>query len=304
MERVPFYRQNIFLAVTACFLWATAFAGIKIGLQYTTPLQFAGMRFMISGLVILPFCKNIRKDLHLLKQNSGRVLQISLFQTVLLYIFFYEGVARTPAATSAIVVGAGPLFVALLAHFFTTSDRLTLRKIISLVFGFSGIILLAIAKDISADNRTMVLTGILMLVIGNICGSFGNILVSKNKTGISPVFLNAIQIFTGGLVIFILSLFIEGFEFSVKPPAYYISLSWLSIMSATAFSFWFIVLNRPGVKVSEINVWKFIVPVFGAILSWMLIEGEKPQWHTITGMLLIAISILVIFGRIKNGGRP
>ncbi len=297
MSLKPFYKNSIFLAIIACFLWSTAFAGIKVGLRYSTPLQFAGIRFMISGLVILPFCRNIKSDWVLVRKHAGRVLLISLFQTAILYAFFYQGMNRTPAAVGAIVVGGGPLFVAFLAHFITGRDPLTLKKIIALLIGFSGIVLLALVKDRTVENRITLLTGIILLVIGNIAGSFGNILVSQSKTGISPVFLNALQIFTGGLIILILSFFVEGFNFGNKPPPYFISLCWLSFMSAAAFSFWFIVLNRPEVKVSEINVWKFIIPVLGTVLSWMIISGEKPQWHTLMGMMLIATAIIIIYGR-------
>jgi len=46
------------LAILACLLWSTAFVGIKIGLQHTTPLQFAGLRFFLSGILLLPFVKS------------------------------------------------------------------------------------------------------------------------------------------------------------------------------------------------------------------------------------------------------
>lgn len=38
-------KSTTFLAILACLLWSTAFVGIKIGLEYTTPMQFAGTRF-------------------------------------------------------------------------------------------------------------------------------------------------------------------------------------------------------------------------------------------------------------------
>jgi drug/metabolite transporter (DMT)-like permease len=297
MHHRPFFRNSIFLTVIACFLWSTAFAGIKIGLKYTSPLQFAGIRFMLSGLIILPFCRNIRKDLSVVRKNAGKVMLISIFQTAILYIFFYLGMDRTPAAVGAIVVGGGPLFVALLAHFITGRDPLTLQKVIALLIGFSGIILLTLPKAATITDQIKLLTGIGMLVIGNIAGSFGNILVSQNRTGISPVFLNALQIFTGGFFILIVSFFFEGFHFGLKPLPYYLSLVWLAFLSATAFSLWFVVLSRPEIKVSEITIWKFIIPVLGAIISWLLIKGEKPQWHTLTGMILIALSIVIIYGR-------
>ena len=42
------------LAITSCLLWSTAFAGVKAGLEYTTPLHFAGTRFFIAGVLVFP----------------------------------------------------------------------------------------------------------------------------------------------------------------------------------------------------------------------------------------------------------
>ena len=101
----------------------------------------------------------------------------------------------------------------------------------------------------------------------------------------------------GGFMILILSLFFEGPDFSIKPLPYYISLGWLSILSAVAFTLCFVVLSRKEVRVSEINVWKFIIPLLGAAFGWIMIAGEKPQWYTVAGMILIAASILIIYFR-------
>ena len=296
----PIYRHTIFLALLACLLWSTAFAGIKIGLTYTTPLRFAGIRFIISGLMIFPFVPDKKRNFSILGQNIKTVLLISLFQTVILYTLFYLGMDRTPAAIGAIIVGGGPLFVAFLAHFTTGRDPLTLRKIVALLIGFSGIILLAAARDREAGDHMTVLLGIGLLVGGNFAGSYGNILVSTRRTNLSPVFLTAVQIFIGGCTIFLLSLLFEGFTSGHKPLAYYLSLGWLSMLSAVAFTLWFIILSRPEVKVSEVNIWKFIIPVFGAVLSWLLVKGEHPLWHTVAGMILIASSIVIINLRKKS----
>jgi drug/metabolite transporter (DMT)-like permease len=66
-------------------------------------------------------------------------------------------------------------------------------------------------------------------------------------------------------------------------------------MAATAFSIWFLLLQRPGVKVSELNLWKFVNPITGALLSWLLIRDEHPEWITIAGMIVITISLLLYY---------
>jgi drug/metabolite transporter (DMT)-like permease len=88
---------------------------------------------------------------------------------------------------------------------------------------------------------------------------------------------------------------VEGVGQVHRPLVYWLDLLWLSFISAFAFSLWFKLLQRPGVKVSELNLWKFIIPVVGAILSWLIIPGENPEWLTITGMIIITGSLILFY---------
>ena len=99
--------------------------------------------------------------------------------------------------------------------------------------------------------------------------------------------------FVGGIFLFITALIVNGTPNIPKSPVFYAALLWLSFISAAAFSIWFILLKRKNVKVSDLNVWKFIIPIFGALFSWILIPGEYPEFITILGMLIAAFSILM-----------
>ncbi|MFC2086582.1 DMT family transporter [Bacteroidota bacterium] len=300
MVERPIYKHSITLAILACLLWSSAFAGIKIGLQYTTPLQFAGFRFMLAGMLLIPFCRNLRTELKKAYKNRKRVLVISLFQTALSYTLFYLGISRVPAAVTAVIIGAGPLFIAVMAHFLSDNpERMTRKKAIAMIIGFLGIIVLAFIKENDANHSHELLFGIVLLILGSISGSYGNILVSRKHTEVNPLLLNAVQIFIGGFVIFIISIFVEGFQFDPKPWPYFVSLGYLSFISAAAFTLWFVILGRTDVKVSEINVWKFIIPFMGAILSWLLVPGESPAWYTFAGMTLIGMAVFIMYGKVR-----
>jgi drug/metabolite transporter (DMT)-like permease len=98
----------------------------------------------------------------------------------------------------------------------------------------------------------------------------------------------------GGVMLMLLSLPLEGIPDNSFPPEYFLALAWLSFLSAAAISIWFSLLKRPGVKVSVLNVWKFLIPVSGAILSWILIKEEKPDIISVAGMSVIAVSLIVL----------
>ena len=143
------------------------------------------------------------------------------------------------------------------------------------------------------------LLGVLLILIANIATATSNVIVSLRSKGINPLVLSSASLFAGGLMIYLLSIPVEGHP-GPRPLEYWIILLWLSFMAAFAFSLWFKLLQRPGVKVSELNLWKFIIPVVGAILSWLLVPDEKPEWLTITGMVIITASLIMFYRSMKK----
>jgi drug/metabolite transporter (DMT)-like permease len=283
------------MAIIACLLWSTAFVGVKIGLGYTTPLQFAGIRFFLAGLYILPFCGNIFRSLKMIRQNWVQVVRLGFFQTFLLYTGFYIGISMVPAALTAIIIGASPLFSAILAHILLHDDRLRLRTVISISMGIAGVVIIAASRENFSWQEGKEFWGIMILVLAMVAGSVGNVMVVKYRDGLPPLLLNSSQLMFGGMGLFLLSIPFEGLTFGINELPYYISLGWLSFMSASAFSIWFVLLRRPGIKVSVLNVWKFLIPVFGAILSWTILPDESPELVAITGMVFIALSLIVLY---------
>jgi drug/metabolite transporter (DMT)-like permease len=289
-----FFSSTTFLAIVACLLWSSAFAAIKIGLQYTTPLQFAGIRFMLAGLLILPFCGDFSVYLRNVADHCRTVVLVSFFQTTLLYILFYPGLKMLPAAIGAIITGSQPLIIAVIAHFVVRSERMTARRMCSIVLGLAGVVIISLNRgEITLSDGSQLL-GLLLLLFSSVSAGVGDIIVSKNRVPIPLLTLTSSQLFLGGLVLFLISIPVEGVHGGSWPAAYYLSLLWLSVLSAASFSIWFKLLKREGVAVSDLNIWKFLIPVSGACLSWVLIPGESPDLSSVTGMVCIALSLLIL----------
>jgi len=286
--------NTTFLAILACLLWSTAFVGVKIGLEYTTPLQFAGIRFIISGLMILPFTGGLRKHWMVFIKNRPVILKIAFLNTFFQYMLFYTGLTMTPAALAAIVIGAGPLFIAMMAHFMIPGDRMTWIKTLIFLMGFTGIILVSFGRNQLSSAGEVGITGILILLGVNVASGFGNVFVARDAGGIHPFILSSSSMIIGGGALFLFSIPVEGFNTVDKPLEYYGALAWLSFLSAAAISIWFTLLKRPGVKVSDLNFWKFLIPLAGAILAWIILPGERPAWIAVAGMLIIALSLVFL----------
>lgn len=286
--------KTTFLAIIACLLWSTAFVGVKTGLSYTTPIQFAGIRFFLAGLMVLPFAGRSANLWSEIRRNPRIIITITLLQTVLQNSLFYFGLSIVPAALGAIIIGSQPLFIALIAHFFAYNDKLTWKKLLIFLTGVIGIVFVSFERDQFIAAGEAKIAGILLLAGVNIISSFANILVSRDGKHIQPLVLSSLTMIFGGVILILISIPLEGLKFGIKPLEYYASLIWLSFLSAVAISIWFSLLKRPVVKVSDLNFWKFIIPVFGVILSWLILPDEKPGIVPLTGMFIVSFSLVLL----------
>jgi len=289
-----FFKSTGFLAMLACLLWSSAFPCIKIGLHYTTPLQFAGIRFMLSGLMILPFCGSFPIYLKNIADHRRTVLTVALFQTALTSSLLYIGLGILPSAIGAIITGSQPLIIAVMAHFVARSERMTARRFISILLGLSGVAIIALKSGKTDSASGFEFPGLIMLLFSNVSSGVGNIIVSRTSDPIPPLILNSSQLFLGGLITFLISIPFEGLHWGSFTAGYILPLLWLSTLSAMAFSIWFILLQRKGVAVADLNLWLLLIPVSGACLSWIFIAGESPELFTVLGMSCIVMALLIL----------
>jgi drug/metabolite transporter (DMT)-like permease len=287
--------NTIFWAIIACLLWSTAYAGIKIGLQYDSPFHFAGVRFIISGLLILPFTVRPAVYIQQVMEHWRVIASVIVLQFLINYSLFYQGLNLVPGALGAVVYGAQPLIIAIVAAIINKDDKLTKKKIITIIFGISGVIFISVGRQAFKLGTGLELLGIAMIMVGNIATAGSNVVISLKSKNLNPFVLSSASLFTGGLILYLISIPVEGNPKGPFPGEYWLALFWLSFMAASAFSIWFKLLQRPGVKVSELNLWKFITPCTGAILSWMLIPDEHPEWLTISGMIIITASLIMFY---------
>lgn len=294
-------------AIIACLLWGSAFAVAKTAFEYVPPILLSGMRFTLAGLLLIPVMAAMKVDLRGALKHWRFMLLFAILQTFLQYGLFFMGLNKVPAATSAIIIGAGPLFVAIMAHLTLKDDKMTLRKLFSIILGLSGVVFISLTKGEMSAGGSQFWSGVTLLILSNIIGSYTNIMVVKKKQyNISPIALTSFANFTGGILLILASLFVEEFTFRPFPGEFYLHLFWLALIPAGAFSIWYTLLRKPKVKVSELNMWKFVVPVSGVLLSWLIIPGEHPDLISILGIIIITASLLLLqlpekyFHKVKN----
>ncbi|MCS5422078.1 MULTISPECIES: DMT family transporter [Psychrilyobacter] len=281
------------LAILACLLWSTAFAGVKIGFEYMPkPFTFAGLRFTLAGLLLIPFSWK-RDSFSQLILHRRVITYVVFLNTAVGYALYYIAMSYVGGATAAIVIGSGPLITAVMTHFTMADDRMDRYKGLSILLGLIGIVVIMVNSKPLTPVGQKEIFGILLLLTNSTLTSFANIKVAQIKKGISGVFLTTNQMLWGGLILLGMGRIFEGKIQLNQPVNFYIALVWLALVSAVAFSIWFFLIQVDGVKVSELNMFKFFIPVSGAIISWSILPNESPNLISFIGMGCVFGALIV-----------
>ncbi len=283
------------LALFCALLWGSAFPGIKIGYELFfvagsyEKIMFAGIRFLLAAILIFAFSLLSKRKLILTKKSLMRLLALGLIQTSLQYILFYIGLSNTSGTKASILSATNTLFSVLLVHFFSSEDRLSLKKILGLILGFSGVIIVNLSGSGLGAGFTFAGDG--FIILSSLLGALGGIYTKKLTEELDAFIISGYQLLLGSLFLIGAGFLGGGYQLVFSPTGLAL-LFYLSLVSALAFSIWSVLLKYN--QVSEVTIFKFTIPLFGVLLSYILLGERLMGANVLLAIVLVSLSVILI----------
>lgn len=286
-------------AFLCCALWGSAFPCIKIGYKLfdihssatMTQILFAGCRFVLAGVLTIIIGSLLNR--HFLKPKKaalGNIFKLSLLQTVMQYVFFYIGLAHTSGVKASIIGGVNVFIAILVASLIFKQEKLSGRKMLGSLIGFTGVVLVNIAGNEISGSFTLLGEG--AIVLSTVAYAFSSVLIKRYSEDENPVILSGYQFLVGGIIMIGFGLLGGGRITRVTPGGIGILL-YLAFLSAIAYSLWGILLKYN--PVSKVAVFGFMNPVFGVIFSAILLgEYNTLNITSVISLVLVCIGIYIV----------
>jgi drug/metabolite transporter (DMT)-like permease len=296
-ERFFTHRAGIAtVAVFVCFLWGSAFPFIKLSYElldirqneFFEQILFAGYRFFLASLMLAAFLIIKERRFVLVKGSLPAVMQVGFFQTTLQYVLFYIGLSYSTGIQGSIIAGSGTFFSVILAHYMYSNDRMNRRRLVGLLLGFTGVLL---ASSTKGTLRLSIGLGELALLVSAFSNSLGGILAKNHAVATGTVYLTSYQMMLGSVVLLLLGASGAGwqpFHFNGLALVY---LVYLAFLSAVGFALWNTLLKYN--KVGKVSMYFFLVPVFGVLLSAMMLH-EVLHGIVFVALLLVVLGIIIV----------
>ena len=290
MSKSPSHLAAILLALLVTFLWSTSFVIIKIGLAEIPPLTFAGLRYTIAFVCLLPFAFT-KKNSNVIKKLERKDL-VKLFIYGLLFIAItqgamFGGLLYLPAVTVSLWLNFTPLVVAVLAIFLIKEVPTRLQWIGVILF--VGGILTYFYPVALSENQEI---GLIIMTIGVFANSASSVLGRSinREAKINPVVVTVVSMGIGSIILLIVGIATQGL-----PPISFqniLYLLWLAIINtAVAFTIWNFTLRTLSAMESSIINGTMLIQI--AILAWIFL-GEAISLQEGIGMMVAAFGAVLV----------
>ena len=184
------------LLVVMALIWGVNASVMKRALTEMPPLVFNAARLGLASIALVILAFSVRR-VALTRRDVGMLLVLGVLGTGLYQLFMIEGLALTRAGTTALILSAGPAFVALFGRLLGV-ERITRRGAVGIILSMAGIALVAFTQP-GVTAQSAVLHGSLLVLIGCICWSLFAVLIKPYANRLDGRLVTAVTI-VGGTV--------------------------------------------------------------------------------------------------------
>ena len=282
--------RAVLQALFVTFLWSTSWVLIKVGLEEIPALTFAGLRYGLAFLLLLPLLlrPQVRRSLaHLSRRDWTLLAALGIVMYTLTQGAQFLALERLPAQTTSLILSFSPVAVALLGMTLLGERPSRLQGA-----GVALFLVGAITFLYPASFPPGQVAGLVIAVAGLVANAGTAVLgrYMNRSTTLPAAAVTLVSMGAGSLVLLSVVVSVQGLP-ELSPRGWAI-VAWLAaVNTAFAFTLWNFTLRRLSAMESSIVNNTMLIQI--AVLAWIFL-GESLGARQIGGLLLASLGTLVV----------
>jgi drug/metabolite transporter (DMT)-like permease len=284
------------MLITLATVWGGSFLFNAILVAELPVITIVAIRVTVAALALWGFVRVTGRKIPTSPQVWGALLILGVLNNAIPFSLIVQGQTQITSGLASILNATTPLFTILVAGFFLTDERFSVLRVLGVVVGFSGVILMVGPEALSSlgDDFWAQLCALGAALSYGFASVFGR---RFRELRVDPVMVATGQVTMSSLVLWPIALWIDGPQdimgLSFNAAA---SMFGLAVLCTSfAYILYFRILERAGA--TNISLVTFLVPI-SAIILGVLVLGERIFIKEIMGMTLIGMGLAIIDGRL------
>ena len=270
--------------------WGSSFLWIKVAVQEIGPFTLVAFRLLFGILGLLAVVAYSRPAWPANRRLWLALAVLGITNTALPFVLISWGEIYIDSALAAVLNSTVPLFTMLIANFFLHDDRLTLTRLVGLLIGFAGIVVLLL-RDLEAGVRSSIL-GQAAVLIAAMLYAASSVFARRNAKGLSPTVQALVPLLVADAAVWLVTPIVEAPFTLPRLPLTWLAIAWLGLIgSCFAYLLYFYLLHSVGP--TRATLVTYVFPLVGVVLG-VIFLGELLDWHLLAGGGMVVASIAVV----------
>lgn len=283
------------MLVVLSVLWGGSFFFVGVAVHALPPFTIVLLRVAVAALALLTIARIAGVPLPRETRIWVALAVVSLLNNVVPFTLIVWAQARIPSGLASILNATTPLFTVLVAHVWTTDEKLTAGRFAGVLLGFLGVAVL-LGGTLREAASSQILAELACLAAA-LSYAFAGVYGRRFRTmGVAPLATAAGTLVMSTLTMLPLALAVDRpWSLPVPSAAALAAVLALGVLStAVAYILYFRILATAGA--TNLLLVTLLIPV-SAILLGGLFLGEMLTLRQTGGMAMIALGLAAIDGR-------
>ena len=269
---------------------------IKIAVQETNPVLLVAIRLSLAIVTLFIVALITRQKCPESRSLWVVLLLFGFTNTAIPYLLITWGEQYIDSGVAAILNSTTPLFAMVIAHLALDDDRMTLNKVVGLLIGFAGIILI-VSRDINGTefikgSNLLVFLGQGAVLLASILYAGSSVFAKRRLKGLSPTVQGLVPLLASTVVLWLFVPIVDNPVNFPQSDLVWFSLLWLGILgTGIAFLLYFFLIHSVGP--TRATLVTYVFPIVGVLLGVVFLN-ELLDWKLVMGTVLVVGSIVIV----------
>ena len=282
-------KSKIWIALIALYIvWGSTYLGIKVAIETIPPFFHAGVRFLISGLILVIWQRAAGQSMPTRKQWVSTAIIGSLL------LLGGNGLVAwaeqfIPSGIAALIIASVPMFLVIGEAMRPNGIKPNWQGIVGLLIGFVGIFILVGPSEISGSTTKLNPFGVIALLSACLFWTIGSVYSKTADLPKSSLMNTGAQMLMGSISLFIISLIsgeLNGWDLTAVSTRSIYGLSYLIFVGSLIgfVSYGWLLQNAP---ISLVSTYAYVNPIVAVLLgNWIGNEPLEPRIWLATAIII------------------
>jgi len=279
--------------IAVCLIWGTSWMAIKVSLVSVPPMLSAAIRFVLGTFMLAFMLRSRREAFPPTRLFWGLGVMLGFVAFSIPFALTYWGQKQIPTGLASVLFATFPFWVAALSHLYLPAERMNIWKVVGMVLGFVGIVVI-FAGDLSVEDSFTV-WGMGAIIASAFIQAISMVIMRKHAGPFDSGALVMVGMAIGAVSLGLFSLLAEDYSTLRFDGEVVLAILYLgTFASVVTFVTYFWLLKH--IEAVFLSLTAFVTPII-AVVTGAFVLNETVSADLALGSVLVLVGILASNGK-------